>query len=145
MHSIRTNIATAALLLAPVAALVAAQPAAAQERHADYRAVRFDHRAPQVFDVTPNQGQRVSDRGRTTVSARFADDASGVDLRSVTLKIDHRDVTRHARVNGSDVRYSADLQPGRHSAELVLRDRAGNVTHRSWTFAVADRGTWHRS
>jgi hypothetical protein len=38
------------------------------------------------------------------------------------------------------VRFRADLPPGRHTAELTVRDRAGNATTKTWTFDVmADR------
>ena len=129
----RTRTAAAALLLASLGALMATQPAAAQQR------VHRDQRPPQVFDVTPTQGDRVGDRGRTEVSARFHDDRSGVDHRSVTLRVDGRNVTRNARIDGNEVRYRSDLAPGRHTAEVTVRDRAGNLTRKSWTFAVVDR------
>ncbi|HET8745445.1 MAG TPA: hypothetical protein VFM98_07560 [Ramlibacter sp.] len=138
--TLRNKLAAAALVLAPMAALVAAQPAAAQERdfHRDSHGhhVQADRRAPQIFDVTPGQGDRVSERGLTHISARYKDDQAGVDVRSVTLRVDGRNVTRQARIDGNDVRYSENLRPGRHVAELVVRDRAGNVARRSWAFQV---------
>ena len=141
--TLRTKIAAAAMLLLPVGALVAAQPAAAQERdwHRDRYEQRFhrDHRAPDIFDVTPDQGDRVSDRGWTRIAARFADDRSGVDLRTVSLRVDGRDVTGRARIDDNDLRYADNLQPGRHFAEVTVRDRAGNLARRTWTFHVVDR------
>jgi hypothetical protein len=52
--------------------------------------------------------------------------------------VDGRDVTRHASVDNNDIRYADNLQPGRHRAELVVRDRAGNVARRAWSFQVTD-------
>ena len=139
--TLRTKLAAAAMLLLPVGALVAAQPAAAQDRdwHGDRHSQRFDRRAPEIFSVTPEQGDRVSDRGLTRIAARFSDDRSGVDLRTVTLRVDGRDVTRHARIDGDDLRYADNLRPGRHVAEVLVRDRAGNLARRSWAFNVVDR------
>ncbi|MBC5785085.1 hypothetical protein H8N03_19215 [Ramlibacter sp. USB13] len=140
--TLRTRLAAAAMLLVPVGALVAAQPAAAQHRDRDgdrYHSQRFDRRAPDIFDVTPDQGDRVSERGLTRIAARFSDDRSGVDPRTVTLRVDGRDVTRHARVDGNDIRYADNLRPGRHFAEVLVRDRAGNLARRSWAFNVVDR------
>jgi hypothetical protein len=57
--------------------------------------------------------------------------------------VDGRDVTRQARIDRDDIRYADDLRPGRHFAELVVRDRAGNVARQSWSFEVAGRG-WDR-
>ena|SRR5688572_19337482 len=130
----RTRTTAAAILLASLGALMAAQPAAAQQRFQ-----QRDQRPPQVFDITPSQGDRVGDRGLTQVSARFADDRSGVNYRSVTLRVDGRDVTRSTRIHNDELRYRADLKPGRHTAEVFVRDRAGNLTRRAWTFAVVDR------
>jgi hypothetical protein len=93
-----------------------------------------DRQAPQITDITPSHGERVSDRGRTRITARVHDERSGVE--SVTLRVDGRDVTGLTRVEDGEVRYREDLAPGRHVAELVVRDRAGNASRRSWTFDV---------
>ena len=140
--TLRTKLAAAAIVLVPVGAMLAAQPAAAQGRDDFHghgpRVEQRDRTAPSIFDVTPNQGARVSERGLTRISARFNDDRSGVDPRAVTLRVDGRDVTRHANVDGNDIRYADNLRPGRHAAELVVRDRAGNVSRRAWSFLVTD-------
>jgi hypothetical protein len=144
--SLRTKIAAVAMLLVPAGALIAAGPAAAAQRWEQgdhYQAQRWapDRQAPQIFDVSPTQG--VSERGLTRIGARFNDDRSGVDLRTVTLRVDGRNVTGGARVDLNDVHYAADLRPGRHSAEVLVRDRAGNLARRSWTFDVMDHGRGH--
>jgi hypothetical protein len=95
-----------------------------------------DRNGPRVVDVTPNHDQHVGERGRTEVSARFRDDRSGVDASSVRLRIDGNDVTRQSRVTSSGVSFDANLRQGRHHAELVVRDRAGNVTRTAWNFVV---------
>lgn len=99
---------------------------------------RRDDRAPQISDLSPRQGERVSERGRTEVTARVSDIGSGVDEDGVTLRIDGRDVSNRTRVHDGEVRYRDDLRPGRHVAELVVRDRAGNTTRRTWSFDVVD-------
>lgn len=92
-----------------------------------------DHHGPQVEVFAPSQGER----GWTRLVARVTDDASGFDPASVVLRIDGRDVTGRVRVNGDSIRYAENLYPGRHVAELMVRDRAGNATQRSWAFDVA--------
>lgn len=144
MQAIRRSLAAAALLLAPAAVLVS-QPAAAQdhrwEQHQrddrDYRDARWrrDFHAPEITDVTPDR--RVGDRGRTRIAARFHDEGSGV--AGVRLRVDGRDVTHAARVDHDEVRYREDLAPGRHHAEILVRDRAGNVARHAWSFVVVDR------
>jgi hypothetical protein len=144
--TLRSRLAAAAMLLVPIGAMLVAQPAAAQhsdgysdrgygyERHD--RDFRRDHRAPRITDVTPDHGERVSERGWTRISARFHDRGTGI--ASVVLRVDGRDVTGRARVDGDDIRYAENLRPGRHFAELIVRDRAGNTSRRTWTFDVAN-------
>ena len=168
--TLRSQLATAAMLLVPVGAMFAAAPAAAgpflqgviadiaaENQRRDnpdqvvdprydgtYRQGGYygrdgyvrDHRAPQIVSVFPANGARVDDRGRTQIAARFDERGSGV--ANVNLLVDGRDVTRRARVDGNEVRYAENLRPGRHVAELVVRDRAGNTTRRSWSFDVVD-------
>ena len=98
-----------------------------------------DDRPPLITHLSPSNGQRVRDRELTRISAHFSDDGSGVDRGSVRLRVDGRDVTGRASVERDDVFYSDDLAPGRHVAEVIVRDRAGNVARQSWSFEVVGR------
>lgn len=98
-----------------------------------------DRRAPEISDLTPSNGDRVNDRNNTRISARFSDNDSGIDPRAVSLRIDGRDVTGASRVDNDEIRFRGDLAPGRHVAEVVVTDRAGNVARRNWSFDVVDR------
>ncbi len=106
--------------------------------HVDDRFAQRDQRPPQILDVTPSQNARVEDDRRVRIAARFIDDRSGVDPSSVRLRIDGRDVTRRAQVDGDRVVFRDDLPRGRHTAELVVSDRAGNAARTSWSFVVTD-------
>lgn len=97
-----------------------------------------DQAAPRISDLTPIEGSRVHERGRTEVSASFEDRRSGIDPSSVRIRIDGRDVTRHARIDRDGVRVAGDLDRGRHVAEVTVRDRAGNVASRTWSFDVRE-------
>lgn len=136
MHPTLRKPFAAALLLVPLAAATVAQQAEAAPRFQEHRIVQTDHRAPRVDVVTPRNGARIGDHGRTSIAAFLSDDRSGVDPASVRLRVDGRDVTRFARVTPREVRVSEDLRPGRHVAQLQLRDRAGNATRTAWTFDV---------
>lgn len=100
------------------------------------RHFRRDDRGPWISDLTASQGGR----GRTRLATRVGDHGSGVDLASLVLRVDGHDVTRHARVDGDDIRYAEFMHPGRHVAELTVRDRAGNISRRSWAFDVPEHG-----
>jgi hypothetical protein len=146
MKSLRSILSAAALAAVPAAALLVSMPAAAQHRAVvaqeyGYRYYR-DQAPPQIVDVTPDQSERVEDRGRTRISARFADEGSGV--QAAWLRVDGRDVTGASRFDGEQIRYRDDLAPGRHVAEVIVRDRAGNVSRRAWSFVVVDRDRYDR-
>jgi hypothetical protein len=95
-----------------------------------------DQRPPRVTGLSPANGARVDERGRTTIFGRLDDDRSGIDPASVRLRVDGLDVTRDARITRDDILYRERLGSGRHSAELVVRDRAGNASRTAWTFEV---------
>ena len=142
--------AAALAALAAAGALFAAKPAAAQHAYvyvtpaivaqpgvAWHGPARFDHRAPRILEVTPEHGDRVMERGdNTRITARVHDGGSGI--ADVRLRIDGRDVSHRVRFNGDHVRYRENFSPGWHTADLVVRDRAGNVSRKSWTFAVIE-------
>lgn len=99
-----------------------------------------DERPPQITDLLPANGERISERGRVQIGARLADEGgSGIDPASVRLRVAGRDVTSDARVTGDEVQYRSDLEPGRYNAELTVKDIAGNSSSKAWTFDVVDR------
>jgi len=63
-----------------------------------------------------------------------------VDPASVRMVVNGRDVTPELRVEGDEVHFRGFLARGRHTAELEVRDRAGNATRRAWSFDVRGRG-----
>jgi hypothetical protein len=97
---------------------------------------RGDERAPTVSQLTPSNGARLGEPGRTAIHARLADQGSGVDPRSVRLTVDGLDVTRDARIDQDQVAYVERLGRGTHQAVLVVRDRSGNASRTAWSFRV---------
>jgi hypothetical protein len=110
-----------------------------REDRREERQAQGDRVAPQISDMTPAHGDRIGERGRTHISARIADEGSGIDVNGVRLRLAGRDVTGDARITENEVHYRGDLDPGRYTAELTARDRAGNSTTKSWTFDILDR------
>jgi hypothetical protein len=95
-----------------------------------------DNRPPQITQVTPANGELVAERQRTRIFARLSDEGSGIDPASVRLIVDGLDVTPNSRITEDEVRYREELGRGRHKADLLVRDRAGNVTRTAWSFEV---------
>ncbi|HVE52819.1 MAG TPA: hypothetical protein VNB23_05505, partial [Ramlibacter sp.] len=101
---------------------------------------RRDQHSPDITDLAPANGDRIGERGNTRISARLSDEGSGVDPSSVRVRLNGRDVSAEARVTDDRVVFRDDLEPGRYVAEVTVRDRAGNLTRKSWNFEVAERG-----
>jgi hypothetical protein len=110
-----------------------------QERREERREARNDRSAPQITGMSPAHGERIGERGRAEVSAKLADEGSGIDKASVRLRLGGRDVTAETRVTDDEVSFRGDLDPGRYTAELTVRDQAGNMTSKSWTFDIVER------
>lgn len=100
--------------------------------------VARDNRPPTITDVFPANGDRVSERGQTRITAKVTDEGSGIDESSARLRIDGRTVNDF-RIVDNELRYRSDLDVGRHTAELSIRDNAGNTTTQAWTFNIIDR------
>lgn len=98
-----------------------------------------DQRSPEITDLTPANGDRVGDRRDTRISARLADEGSGIDPSAVRLRLNGRDVTADARITEDRLVFREDLDPGRYTAEVTAHDRAGNMTRKTWTFDVIER------
>jgi len=97
-----------------------------------------DIAAPSVADLSPRHGAVVA--GPVRIAGIFEDDdRRGIDPDSVRLQVDGRDVTSDARINPDRFSYRADLPPGRHTAQVVARDHAGNQVSKSWTFDVGQQ------
>jgi hypothetical protein len=106
----------------------------------DHEPQARDERAPVIAALTPAPDERVGRRRSTLISARLSDEGSGVDTTSVRMMLNGRDVTSEARVDADEIHFRGFLPRGRHTAELVVKDRAGNTARRSWTFEVVGRG-----
>jgi hypothetical protein len=96
-----------------------------------------DERAPQVTDLFPGNGDRITDRGRTRIGARLSDEGTGIDPANVRMRVNGRDVTTEARVTPEEITYRGDLGPGHYTVEVSARDQAGNTTTKAWSFDVA--------
>lgn len=110
-----------------------------QERREERREARNDRSAPQITEIAPAHGDRIGERGRAHITARLSDVGAGIDPSSVRLSLGGRDVTSDTRVTAEGIDYRSDLEPGRYTAELTVRDHADNMTRKQWTFDVLER------
>lgn len=94
-----------------------------------------DATPPSASALTPSNGV-VLNTNTTSISARFLDLVSGVDLSSVMIKLDYVDITQSAQVDVSGFNYTTVLQDGDHTVLLRMSDFAGNIARVNWTFKV---------
>jgi hypothetical protein len=98
----------------------------------------IDVTPPDITNIAP-ANQSVIETGFPTISADY-DDASGIDLASVVLRVDSTDVTSSATVNLLDISYTPTVQltEGIHNVYLSLQDDSpnNNVATITWWFEV---------
>jgi len=91
-----------------------------------------DTTAPVISTPSPANGTTVTSTS-VTVSASYSDNTA-IDTSQVVLKIDGNTVTATASATG--VSYSTTLEEGTHTAQLTVKDTAGNTSTTTWTFTV---------
>ena len=118
-----------------------------------------DSLPPVVSDFDPEQGEYINGRAPFHIGAKIADEGSGLNLGSLRLKLDGRDIPRYApgaEVSGKEgflfdvdnyrLDYtthetegrSSSLADGHHTATITVKDWKGNETSKSWLFTVDD-------
>jgi len=124
----------------------------------------FSHDAPDslppaITDLDPEQGEYLSGRAPFHIGAKIADEGSGIDLRTLKLNLDGRDIPKYApgeEVSGKEGfifeldTYTLDytthdtegrssaLRDGHHTATISVKDWKGNQVTKSWLFTIDD-------
>jgi outer membrane protein assembly factor BamB len=115
---------------------------------------------PIVDHLTPEQGDYLSGRPPFEISAHIQDDGSGLNVDTITLKVDDnliaRRLTEEELVTKPGFLFNADdgilkytivenssgrsqsLADGHHTATIVASDWKGNTVTKSWTFYIDD-------
>ncbi|HLJ54195.1 MAG TPA: hypothetical protein VKT77_04095, partial [Chthonomonadaceae bacterium] len=110
-------------------------------------------------DLDPEQGDYLSGRPPFHIGAKISDEGSGIDLSTLRLELDGRNIPRYApgeEVSGKEGflfeldTYTLDytthetegrstaLRDGHHTATITVRDWKGNQAVKSWLFTVDD-------
>lgn len=85
-----------------------------------------------VLPYNPITGTNLT---RVTVKGTYRDERA-VDVRSIRLVVDGRDVTQQATVGENATTFTADFEPGKHVVLLEVRDASGNKASRAWQFTI---------
>jgi len=93
-------------------------------------------RSTHLAALYPRPGAMVNE-ARPEISVRFRPRA-GVELATVRLYLDDRDVTSDAEIDPAGVRYvpTRDLPQGRNDVRVSFRDSRGVMTDQRWSFST---------
>ncbi|MDE3087912.1 MAG: hypothetical protein KGJ80_00815, partial [Chloroflexota bacterium] len=95
-----------------------------------------DTTPPTITRVEPADGATLPPDAHVIIRAAYSDQRA-VDVKSVQLVLDGRDVTAQALISDQSLSYGVDLDPGQHVVLVELKDTAGNKTSRAWQFTLA--------
>ncbi|MCU4744321.1 right-handed parallel beta-helix repeat-containing protein [Natronoglomus mannanivorans] len=114
------------------------------ERFSTYGVLASDDDAPTLESISPAAGETLeADTNETTVRFEYADDASGVDVSSVTLTIDGVDVAgaEATQITSSTAEHTLTVEEGEsYEAAVTVADIAGNEDHFKTEFSVDEEG-----
>lgn len=110
---------------------------------------KVDTNPPYLGSGYPPEGSTISWR-KPVISAYYADadmqwyprlvepDDSGVDLGTVVMILDGKDITQRAQVEPFAASYipAAPLSEGSHTVSVRARDKAGNLAETKWAFEI---------
>ena len=100
----------------------------------------IDSAAPVIAPPAPAENTTGADL-RPYFSGTFADapEGVGVDEKSVRLLVNGQDVSDKANITSGLFSYrpAQDLPAGRTTAQIVVRDKAGNESRQEWAFTLA--------
>lgn len=102
----------------------------------DKISVMIDQTPPVIGQIKPADG-KIVEKSKVKVRVQYSDNASGIDVRSVRLKLDHQDVTSLAEIKPNHLKaVLKNLEPGSHTLTVELKDKVGLVAVKSSTFQV---------
>lgn len=93
----------------------------------------IDITPPVISNLSPSNGTATSSEN-VTISTTYSDNQA-INASSVILTVDGNAVTG-AQITATGITYTTTLQPGSHTAQLTVKDVAGNPTTVSWSFTV---------
>jgi hypothetical protein len=94
---------------------------------------------PSVGEVAPPPGQTVNNVRPSIYATFVAPTGIAIDLASIRISVNGRDVTSAATRSGNFITYSpgVDLPVGPTTVSVRVADAAGNAVSKTWTFTIA--------
>jgi hypothetical protein len=97
----------------------------------------IDSTPPTFTAVAPEAGSSTNNTSPSIEVGYTDGNGSGMDLASLELRLDGRNVAADTAVGDEGAIYnSQDLSRGQHRVRALIRDLAGNPVSQEWTFVV---------
>ncbi|MBD3322898.1 MAG: hypothetical protein GF350_17505, partial [Chitinivibrionales bacterium] len=89
--------------------------------------VNIDLTAPEITNIAPPSGSETYER-QPEIAADFYDNLAGIDIASVSVRLDGIDITSQCNISSSGFSCipQSDLPSGNHSLQIAVSDSAGN-------------------
>ena len=99
---------------------------------------KLEENPPTILSYTPVDGQFVKPKAPIVVI--YTDDLAGVDVGSVKMYLDGKDVTGELKKDVGRAAYVPvkGLAPDEHKVKIELADKLGNKVEREWSFYVEE-------
>ena len=95
-----------------------------------------DARPPVLRNLSPKENESVPP-GPVIIGGTFDDSGGvGVDLKTVRIAVDGRDVTQNAQITPQFFSYRVTPSSGTHQVQVSAQDLRGNAMRNSWSFTV---------
>ncbi|MEG1001753.1 MAG: CehA/McbA family metallohydrolase [Clostridium sp.] len=96
-----------------------------------------DKDGPTMSNLNPKPGSNIEDFNNLEISASF-EDPSGVDIDSVKIIFNDKDVTSKLVKNDNTIKYlvEEDLKDGLYTVAIEVSDKLNNKTFKNWSFTV---------
>ncbi|KAI3350205.1 PHP domain-containing protein [Clostridium botulinum] len=97
--------------------------------------------APEIYDMFPAENSRVKLDEFSNIKASIKSEKD-IDTASVKVYLDNNDVTSNAKITKESIEYtpSNKLNIGSHVVKIDVKDSAGNLTTKEWSFRIFKDG-----
>ncbi|WP_252250083.1 CehA/McbA family metallohydrolase [Clostridium sp. ZBS13] len=97
--------------------------------------------APEIYDMFPAENSRVKVDEFSNIKASIKSEKE-ISTDSIKVYLDNNDVTSNAKIAKGSIEYTPSEKPniGSHTVKIEVKDSAGNLTAKEWTFRIFKDG-----
>jgi 2',3'-cyclic-nucleotide 2'-phosphodiesterase (5'-nucleotidase family) len=96
-----------------------------------------DKKGPEITNIYPASGENIGDLRKPEIKATITDE-SGINNDSAKLYLDGTVVSATIKDNVISYLVDKDLEDGKHTVKIEVKDILGNSTEKEWTFTIGE-------